>query len=166
MRVVIAVPWRSDNGGRRDYLWAYCRKFLEQHHPDVPIFEGASPPGLFNRGSAINDAIKQAGDFDVAVIHDADAIACPVTVAQAVDIAYQTDEVTFPFEVLTYTDGPSTDALIADDNWFLAPYKGEKGYGETVKFHHYSTVQAIPRTAWDKVGGFISFTGWGAEDAV
>lgn len=165
MRVVILVPWRSDNGGRRDFLWAFTRKWFEQHH-DVPIYEGHSPDGPFNRGAAINDAAMQARDWDVALVTDTDNIAHPATVEQAVDIAHRTGKVVFPFECYTYLDGPSTDALIRDDNWFLAPYKGNKGYAETVKFHHYSGIQAVSRPTWDAVGGFISFTGWGAEDAV
>lgn len=165
MRVAIAVPWRSD-GGRRDQLWTVCRKWLEQHHAEFAIYEGVSPEGLFDRGAAINDAARRAGDWDVALVADADVIAHPATVEQAITIAHETGCVVFPFETTIYLDGPSTDALIYDDNWFVVPYRGTRGYGETVKWHHYSSIQAVPRSAWDAVGGFISLAGWGAEDAV
>lgn len=166
MKVAIAVPWRSDDGGRRDQLWAHTRKWLETNHPGAPIYQGESPPGPFNRGAAINHAAAQAGRWDVLVVHDADNISHPDTLGLAVDTAWRNATVIFPFETYIYLDGPSTDALLADANWFVCPYKGDKGYAETVKFHHYSGIQAISRPTWDRVGGFISLPGWGAEDAI
>jgi hypothetical protein len=161
MKTVILVPYRSDGGGRRDELWRFTRAWLEKHHPGWEIYEGESPDGPFNRGAAINDAARQAGDWDVAVIHDGDNIADPGTLCRAVELARDTDKCVFPFGIYLYLDEYSSQRLMTEDNWFVGP---DWVVGWSVIPGHYSGVQALSKAAYEKVGGFIELTGWGHED--
>ena len=87
MNTVILVPRRDDNG-YRDELWAWTRGWWEREQSHMPIIEGYHTEGLFNRSAAINTAAKIAGDWDVAVIIDADVICSPDRVKEAVTVAY------------------------------------------------------------------------------
>jgi hypothetical protein len=157
------VPYRGD-GGRRDQLWGFTRSWLELNHPDWEIIEGNSPNGPFNRGAAVNEAARQAGDWDVAVIHDADNIADPEVLVQAVERAHRGERCVFPFETYLYLNEYSTNRLIEDGSWFVTPI--EQRWGVMREHEHYSGVQAISRVAYDLVGGFPELEGWGSEDVI
>jgi hypothetical protein len=168
VRVVILVPYRGDNGGRRDRLWGFTQEWLKDHHCLWPIYFGHSPEGPFNRGAAINDAARKAGEWDVAVVHDADNIADPLMLCKAVERAHEIKGCVYPYETYIYLDEFSTNRLIEHDNWFLAPEHRTPngGYLWTVCNKHTSGIQAISREAYDKIGGFVELTGWGHEDWV
>jgi hypothetical protein len=161
MRVVLLVPYRSDHG-RRDELWKFTRSWLEEHHGGWEIFEGVSPRGPFNRGAAINDAARKAGDWDVAVVSDADNLADAINVHWAVGRAYQTGGCVFPFDTYLYLDEPSTHRLMTGGSWFFAPIQQPWG----VIRKHGSGIQALSRHAYDLVGGFPELEGWGHEDVM
>lgn len=174
MKTVILIPWRSDNGGRRDQLWDFTRNWLLEHHPDYPLIAEDSGGGVFNRGRAINNAAAQE-DWDVAIVHDADNIADPEQIREAVGRADQTGKVIFPHRAYMYLDEHSTSRLMSGEGLFLCPFARDdlptlpwahnSPYEHTLRHHHYSGVQVIPRQAWEQVGGFIEMDGWGAEDA-
>lgn len=163
VNTIIAIPYRVSDP-RRSELFDFVRTWFTQHH-DWPIRLGSSPEGPFNRGAAINDAAH--GDWDVMVVSDADNICDPNTLQRAVNLAHTTGKVVYPFTTYMYLDEYTSDRLMAGDNWFVAPELHPRHkFSTTVRYHHYSGIQAIPRTTWDKVGGFIELTGWGAEDAI
>jgi hypothetical protein len=184
MKTVILIPWRSDNGGRRDQLWSFTRNWLLDHHLDYTIVTDDSGDGVFNRGRAINNAAAQA-DWDVAIVHDADNIADPEQIRKAVSRANQTGKTIFPYQAYMYLDEHSTNRLMRGDTLFLCPFPRDEvpplsvlssrpsrligrvagTYNHTLRHHHYSGVEVIPRQAWEQVGGFIEMDGWGAEDA-
>jgi hypothetical protein len=175
--VVIAVPWRSDGtGGRRDQLWQFTRDWLQKYHPQWDIIASDCAPGPFNRGQAINMAAQQAGPYwDVMIVHDADNISDPQMLEKAVEEALKTQAVTMPYEVYIYLNEYSSDQLMAGGNFmFLAPNTmgplccgaRDHWYNHTVLHQHHSGVQVFPRAAYERVGGFIEFTGWGYEDSV
>ena len=62
----------------------------------MPIIEGYHTDGLFNRSAAINTAARIAGDWDVAVIIDADVICSPDRVKEAVELAARTGSMILP----------------------------------------------------------------------
>lgn len=161
MRVVILTPYRSDDGGRRDELWHFTRSWLNRHHP-WEIYEGKSPDGPFNRGAAINEAARQADDWDVAVISDGDNIADPGTVERAVAHAHGIGGCVFPFETYLYLNEFTSNRLMSAGNCFVSPI--EKWWG--VMRGHHSGIQAISRIAYDRVGGFPELEGWGYEDSI
>lgn len=166
---VILIPWRGDDGGRRDKLHAHVQKWLIHLHPDWPIFYGDSPGGAFNRGAAINDAAHKAdevGPWDVAVIHDADTIADAGMLKKAVERVKETGGTCYPYSSYIYLDRASSERLMAGTSWLVAPeYLGD-GYRRTVRYHHVSGVQVMHRDAYDAIGGYIELPGWGAEDEV
>jgi hypothetical protein len=163
VKTVILVPYRSDNGGRRDELWSFVENWLFEQHPGWDIYEGDSPKGPFNRGAAINDAARRAGAWDVAVVHDADNVADPDMLRRAVKRAYRTAGCVFPYSTYLYLDEFSTNRLVADDgSLFFCPI--EHWWGVIPK--HHSGIQAISRTAYDQVGGFVELEGWGYEDSI
>ena len=57
MKVAILTPRRPD-GGRRDELWSFCRRWWTERFPDWEIHE-ADVSGVFNRGAAINAARRR-----------------------------------------------------------------------------------------------------------
>lgn len=164
MNVVILVPRRPDNGPR-DRLWAWCKPRWERFHPDWPIFEGASPPGPFNRSAALNDAARQAGDWDVALLIDADVVANPTAVHDAVDIAANAGRVVVAHNDRVMLNKAGTDKVLAgyDGPWRLRQMV-ETVYSGPESCH--SCAVAVPRTVWDHIGGFDErFAGWGFEDS-
>jgi len=166
VNVAIAMPYREADDRRLElanFTWHWLRK----NHPDSPVSLGDSPAGPFNRGHAINDAARKAGDWDVLVVHDADNICHPEAFKAAVTMAHASGKVFYPFETYVYLDENSSNGLMHYDSWFVAPeIHPQHGYRTTVRRKHYSGIQVIPRGAYEAAGGFIELTGWGAEDAI
>jgi hypothetical protein len=150
------VPWRSD-GGHRERLWAFCRAWWRERFPDALIVEGSSPDGKFNRAAAINDAAR--GDWDVAIVLDADVLADPGQVRDAVELARSTGRLTLAYERFAgLTMGMTTRVLDG--------YEGRWGAGTRFRSTtHESSIVVVPRALWETVGGFDErFVGWGQED--
>lgn len=157
MTVTFLVPRRAD-GGYRDRLWEFCRSWWSTKVPGWDITEGASPDGPFNRSAALNDAARKAGDWDVAVIIDADVVADPLQVRQAVTGALETGAVVLGFTDYHGLTPAATRRVLAGDEPTPA--------GRIVtKREHESSIVVVPRTAWETIGGFDErFVGWGQED--
>lgn len=165
MKTVVAVPYREADERRKE-LCEFVTSWLTLRHPDWPVLVGGCDDGPFNRGQAINRAAIQTG-WDVLVVHDADNIADPETLRAAATQAHATGRVVYPFTTYTYCDEHTSARLMAGAPWFVAPERHPRhGYRTTVRHEHYSGVQAIPRQAWEQVGGFIELVGWGADDAI
>lgn len=158
MTVVMLVPRRAD-GGRRDQLWRFVRDWWTRELPDLKIIEGHHDDGPFNRSAAINVAADQAGDWDIAVIADADVVTDPAQLAAAIDLARATGRCT-----LAYTNYAALREQITED--VLAGYDGDWSKGARLKMtNHVSSLVAVPRRLWDEVDGFDErFVGWGHED--
>lgn len=162
MRTVILVPYRSD-GGRRDRLWEFTHSWLQQHHPDYPIYVGTSPDGPFNRSAAINDAARAAGGWDVAVICDSDTVVPPIQFEKAICDAHETGRLASALTKVVELSRKSTDRLLADKETEIRTL----GRVRTRRKEDLtqSSILAVPRTLWDAIGGFDEeFCGWGCED--
>lgn len=170
MRVVILVPRREDNG-RRDQIWVWVRNWFRTHHPSWAIFEGTDDSDVFSMAAARNDAARKAGDWDVAVLVDADTIAHPEAVVEAVNQAHRTRKLWVAGDVRMRMDETSSNRILSGGLWFPRP-EGErhpKGnvlddmcYGEPS-----SGVIAIGKDLWRASGGYVeSLHGWGWEDLV
>lgn len=153
------VPWRTDNG-HREKLWRYVRSHLERRH-DYPIFEGISPLGPFNRAAAINDAARRAGDWQVAIISDADTIVTADQLEDAVDLAAATGRLVAAFTTVTELDKATTmRRLLGNTTGPQTVVRIRNGEHVTR-----SSVLALTRPLWDRVGCFDEqFVGWSAED--
>lgn len=160
LKVVVLVPRRGGIADR-DRLWLFVKEWWATYHPDWPIYEGESPDGPFNRGAAINNAARAAGDWDVALIVDADVIAAPEQVEAAVERAATTGRMTFAFERYRALSEQMTTKV-------LGGYSGDWTRGAKLSMTtHVSSIQAVPRTLWEVVDGFDErISGWGHDDTI
>jgi hypothetical protein len=167
MRTVILVPRRPD-GGRRDEIWTWVRAWLRDEL-GYPIYEGTDDGAVFSMAKARNNAARAAGDWDVALILDADTIAPPEAVWEAVRQAAATRKLVVAGDMRMRMDKISSDRIMEDGPWFPRP-EGErhpKGnvIDETCYGEPSSGVIAIGRPLWDAAGGYLeSLQGWGWED--
>lgn len=168
-RVVFLVPRRKD-GGHRDRLWAFARARWEALFPEWPVVEGHHDSGPFNRSAAVNlasDLADEAGRWDVAVVIDSDVFLRRSAVAAAVDLAAETGKVVWP-----HTRWRGISEL-----WTKRVVDGRHDFGpeidhddmdvlvEKTNALSWSCCIAIPRAAWERLGGFDErFRGWGFED--
>lgn len=154
-RVVVLVPRRAD-GGVRDRLWQFCRRWWESEF-DWPIIEGHHDTGPFNRSAAVNSAAE--GDWDVALIIDGDVVASAHQVQAAVDNAAATGRLTLAYERYVNLNQQMTTKV-------LDGFDGSWDPGTKYKMDdHVSSILAVPRSLWDQVGGFDErFSGWGHDD--
>jgi N-terminal domain of galactosyltransferase/Glycosyltransferase sugar-binding region containing DXD motif len=163
MNVVILVP-RREGFADRDRLWEYCRRWWAERHPDWPIVEGHHDEGLFNRSAALNLAAATAGDWDVAVIIDADVICDPDAVREGVRLAAETGQMVLPYTLRYDLDGPGTDEVLAGRQPVAGVREWERHTAYTYR-NQVSGVVVVARRLWDACEGFDEkFHGWGGED--
>lgn len=157
MDVVALVPRRPEPW--RDQLWRYARRLFKAQ-VDWPIVEGLSIDGPFNRSRALNEAAERAGDWDVALILDADTVPDFANVTQAVERARASGSLICAQTVFRSLTRESTKAVLA----------GKCELHSAAKRWDYpqpkSSCLAISRQTWQMVGGFDErFRGWGFEDS-
>lgn len=159
MKTVVLVPYRSDNGGRRDRSWRYVRNHLTRHH-DYPIFMGESPEGPFNRSAAINHAADQC-EWDVAVIVDADTFVPAQQLSQAVEIAKEPWRLVAAFTYVVELSRMASDKYLAGNARFGEGGVRRRDSELTIQ----SSALVVHRSLFERVGGFDeNFVGWSAED--
>lgn len=170
-RYVILVP-RRDDGGHRDDLWAYCRARWEAILPDVPIYEGHHDEGLFNRSAAINRAAVLAdadGRWDVALVIDSDIMLRRSQARKVLETARRSGKVTWAHTRWREIAEDWTRRIIRSSHpRDFGPEFAGVDMDVLVRQTNpisWSCAIAIPRQAWDFVGGFDErFVGWGFED--
>ena len=155
--VVILVPRRADHGVR-DRLWGFSRVWWANLFPDWPIVEGHHDDGPFNRSAAINAAARDAGDWDVAVIIDADVLPEQRPVLGAVKLA-AAGFAASAFSVRRHLSKPGTAQVMAGYRGDWRPLT-KQTFRDSV-----SGAYVVGRDLFDQVGGFDDgFCGWGWED--
>lgn len=158
-RTAVLVP-RRDGRPDRDKLWAFTRGWWTEH-VQLPIIEGhhLATEGPFNRSAAINRAADAAGDWEVAVVIDADVLLDPGQVHAAVACAARTGAMVVGFTERLHLNGGGTAKVVKGwrGNW--------RPYARIVAMESVSSCVAVRRDLWTKVGGFDeAFAGWGWED--
>lgn len=165
MKTVILVPIRRGFEDR-DRIWDFCRPWVEARFPDWPVVEGHhnAEEGLFNRAAALNRAAATAGDWDVALIIDADVIFDPADAREAVQMAHDTGQMVLPYELRFDLDSRGTEMVLAGDTPNLGDRAWDRHIAHTYR-NQVSGVFAIARPLWDAMEGFDEkFRGWGGED--
>lgn len=165
MNAVIIVPLRA-GAQDREKLWEFARAWWENDHPDWRIIEGHHNAGPFNRSAAINLAAEEAGEWDVAVIIDADVLVDPHQVRSIVDIAAGTDALAIASAERWMLNKAGTEKILS----------GFKGKWDEFVRQRYGTLEdprgaqvscciAVSRALWERVGGFDELhVGYGWED--
>lgn len=156
LSVRVIVPRRSD-GGHRDRLWQHVSRQWE----GWDVVEGHDNEGTFNRARAINRAGE--GDWDVAVITDADTLVDTDAVSRAVEQAHVEGRLVLPFRDRKLLTRSGTERILAGDDRGGAKVSAVQRPGDAYEF--ISSCQVVPRPLWDAIGGFDErFQTYGGED--
>lgn len=156
-RVVALVPFTSDEQSRI-VIWEALQSWW-QKNLGLPIFVGESDPSMFNMSLARNRAAKKAGDWDVAVILDADTLISAQQVKKGIDLALETGAVVYPYTERWELDSKGTRMFLDDPSsrWWQ--------HASMHKWEHFGGCIIVTRELWDLVRGFDpGFVGWGHED--
>ena len=142
--IPVLVPWRTDNGPR-EKVWDTLKPSWIEHHR---VIEGSGPTsGPFNRSAALNQAANDAGDWDLAILADADSWVPRYVVEQAFLMARHSGRLVFAHNGVWQS---------VDAEW--------KPVGKPVRGAA-SSILVIDRELWERVGGFDErFVGYGYED--
>jgi hypothetical protein len=152
MGVVILVPWRPGEE-RREFNWRVTRPYLERFGWE--LFLG-DRPGPWARAAAVNAAARAAGDWDVALIADADTIPEEAPVRRAAEIVG--DGAIRPHDRLW--------SLNASQSVQLSMTGPERVELRKTRLFPGGGLLVVSRTAWETVGGYDErFIGWGHEDS-
>lgn len=156
---VVAVPYRPDFG-HRDQLFTHLKhSFWNQIGFEVLTGDHDSDP--FNRSAAVNQAL--AGDWEIAVIADADTWVPARQLGRAIETAKLTDRLVAAFNAVVEIDQPTTMNILAGKTGLDGSFGATKV--RTKDLETQSSMLVITRDLWDRVGGMDTrFTGWGCED--
>lgn len=156
MRAVTLVPLRLDEDPRRNWLWDHTKPSLEGL--GLPIYTGDSI-GEWARAAALNNASALAGDWEVALLADADTIPDPGSIRRAMAWVMDTKGAARPhMDRFMLTEEGTTEFLrrgasALQPNHYDVQYQG-------------GGLMVVHRECWDLVEGFDErFVGWGREDS-
>lgn len=162
LAVPVLVPYRSD-GGHRSKLWEHLLANYWSAYPHYRIREGLDfTDGAFNRSRAINVAARGAGNWDVAVIADADTWVPIAQLDEAVWMARRTGKLVAAFSSVVELSQDYTHRLLAG---FAGPMDIGTEKVRTDDIATQSSMLVVPRLLWERIGGFDEkFCGWGGDD--
>lgn len=157
LRAVTLVPFSSEEPSRI-IAWEAVRNWWRKN-VNFPVIVGESDPSMFNMSLARNRAAKRAGNWDIAVILDADTLVSQEQVKKGVLLAHKTGAVVYPYTERWELGKKGTEMFLANP---------ESNWHEHAKRHaweHFGGCIIVTRELWDKVQGFDpGFIGWGHED--
>jgi hypothetical protein len=152
--VPVLVPWRSDNGPR-EQIW---RRLRADAWAGWRVVVGEHLDGPFNISAARNRAAQLAGDWECAVLADADSIVPPQRLHAAITLARDAQRLVICHDRWVNIAPDEHDAFLR--SWSLPWRDGREIYPMTV-----SSMLAVPRTVWDELGGYDQrMAGYGYED--
>lgn len=155
MRCVTLVPYRAGDF-KRDRNWQIVLRHLREL--GWPIMVGDSV-GPWSRAQAINNAAAAAGDWDIALINDADTVGEPQRIRDAATIAYEMKGAIRPHDHLW---------MLRSDQTADFARQGPEGtiINWKTKLNPGGGLLVVSRSAWDTVGGYDpKFIEWGHEDS-
>ncbi|MCA9348107.1 LicD family protein [Candidatus Saccharibacteria bacterium] len=160
-KIVTLIPFGSKDQSRL-LIWQHVHDWLQKTlgYPIHTAEAYSTRQKVFNIGLARNLAALDAGDWDVAVIHDADTVLSPQQIKTGIKACLETGAITYPYTERWELDFTGTEMLLADESsdWqsHMTKYTRNQPLGGCV---------IIRRDLWDLVRGYDSdFIGWGHED--
>jgi hypothetical protein len=161
VKVVTLIPLRLGKDQRRRQLWDWTQPFLEEL--GWPIFTGDAPVVPFNRAAAVNAAAENAGDWDVALIGDADTIQEVAPAHEAAEIALNLGACV-PWTTRLKLSAYGSEKLVRHGTDSINPRRDVDRRDRTSQNGGGSTIM-VARWAWDEVRGMDpAFNGYGNED--
>lgn len=158
MNAVALVPFRTDpQQPRRDAIWNHIRGKWEENGWRLVV--GNNPEDEFDRAASINDAAAKAGDWEVAIISDADCLLSDYRLAsEACHLAIDEYAYVVPHNRLLDVTRRGTDAILRGRD-------PERARIKEVIALVWCGMFAVPRAMWEETGGFDrEFWGYGGED--
>lgn len=170
------VPWRAGDPVR-EQAWSHVKPALGAL--GWPIFTGDTG-GEFSRSAACNAAAAAAGEWDVAVVADADTYHPLAPMRLAVDAAHESGRAVVPWDrrhklnefgsanVVFTLEGVADVGRLGDPSTAERYEPGEEAAPwnqPSYPIWRRGGAIVIPRAAWEMVGGFDEgFRRWGHED--
>lgn len=155
--VVTLVPFATDDPSRIA-AWEAVQRWW-RNKTGLPIYIGEADPGAFNISLARNRAAKKAGDWDVAVILDADTLITATQVSQGINLALSTGAVVYPYTERWEVNREGTQMFL--NNTDSAWHQHTKRHA----WEHFGGCVIVTRKLWDDVRGYDpGFIAWGHED--
>jgi N-terminal domain of galactosyltransferase len=131
--------------------------------PDYRVVEGEHTEGPFNRSAAISAVAKLAGNWDVAVIADADTWVPYVQLDEAVRLARRTGKPVSALSSVVELGQDCMETLLSGRP--LRPRQLSAERARTDEITVQSSMTVVARMLWQRIGGFdLAFQGWGGED--
>lgn len=159
MNVAVLVPRRADDGWR-DGLWQVAGGWWRNTFPEWAVVEGVHDDGPFNRSAAANAAAMDAGEWDVAVVIDADVMTYRSPVLAAVRIGAATGDLVVAFNERAHVRRDVTERIVEGE-----VFPDLDVCVDHVESSIWSGCVVIRRDLWDAVDGFDeAFVGYGFED--
>jgi hypothetical protein len=159
VRAVILIPYRDGGDDRRAQLWDWTQFFLAQIGWPIVMGDGA---GEFSRSAAVNDAARRAGEWDVALIGDADTVQQPDAAWRGARAALQ-HGACVPWTHRIKLSEQGTDQLVRRGPSAVT-WEQRDPRDPTRPWGGGGTI-CVARSAWDVVGGFDQrYSGYGNED--
>ena len=154
---VILVPFTSSDESRIA-IWKWTKTWWEQNF-SIPIYIGEDHGENFNISSARNRAAEKAGDWQTAIMIDADTVLTKEQVVKGVEMAQKTNGAVLPFTERWELTSEGTKMLMCDETSDWQSHAGRYRYNPV------SGCVIVSRDLWDQVQGYDpGFVGWGHED--
>lgn len=167
MGAVILIPWRSNGDPLRE---RNLQAVLEWYKPlGLPVVFGDTDHQPFNRGAARNAAARAAGDWDVALIADADTIAMHSVVLEALELARVNGQLIIPHDDFYRMNRRGTQTFLGNPNYYRDNPKkvlNLTGWPRIDKSMMPSGALVISKASFEAMGMYEEgFVGWGYEDS-